>query len=209
MIDLIGYEDTTATLPGEFAKLPVGGYVCNVVNAEITKSKAGNPMLVLYLDIVEGEFTRHFRDAFDRVRGSRPDIKWDNSGIYRQLIFDKPEKDKDGREKPKKVSRFFKGLLTCFEHSNENFNFNPRTFDEQILRGKLIGFVFADEEYPKKDGSIGIRTVAKFPKTVEDIRSGNFTVPEMKKLADSATAPQSSPTTRTNIDSFELDDPPF
>ena len=87
MIDLKGYEDAQAVLPGEFAKLPAGGYVCGVVHAEITKSKAGNPMLVLYLDIVEGEFAKYFRDAFDRVRNSRPDIKWDNSGVYRQLIF--------------------------------------------------------------------------------------------------------------------------
>lgn len=203
MIDLKGYEDAQAVLPGEFAKLPAGGYVCGVINAEITKSKAGNPMLVLYLDIVEGEFAGFFRDAFDRVRSSRPDIKWDNSGIYRQLIF-----DKSGT-----VSRFFKGLLTCFEKSNNKFYFNPRTFDEQILRGCLIGFVFAEEEYPKKDGSTGIRTFAKFPKVVDDIRSGNFTVPEMKKLSEtksSTTTETAAERTSSFIDkSFDLDDPPF
>ena len=199
MIDLIGYEDATAVLPGEFAKLPAGGYVCHVVNSQITHSKAGNPMLVLYIDIVEGEFTRHFRDAFDRVRSARPDIKWDNSGIYRQLIFDKAGK----------VSSFFKGLLTCFEKSNGNFHFNPRNFDEQILRGCLIGFVFAEEEYTKKDGSIGTRSFAKFPKVVDDIRSGNFSVPETKKLAEtkSSTTTTSAPTFADK--SLELDDPPF
>ena len=198
MIDLIGYDDVPAVLPGEFAKLPAGGYICNVVNAEVTNSKAGNPMLVICLDIAEGEFTRHFRNAFDRVRGARPDIKWDNSGIYRQLIF-----DKNG-----KVSSFFKGLLACFERSNSNLNFNPRNFDEKILRGCLIGFVFAEEEYMKKDGSIGSRTFAKFPKPVDDIRDDNFTVPELKKLE----AKNTPPTANTGAFSSEpppFDEPPF
>ena len=198
MIDLIGYEDVPAVLPGEFAKLPAGGYICSAVNAEITHSKAGNPMLVIYLDIVEGEFARHFRNAFERVRGSRPDIKWDNSGIYRQLIF-----DKNG-----KVSRFFKGLVTCFERSNENFYFNPRNFDEQSLRGRLIGFIFAEEEYQKKDGSIGSRTFAKFPKTVDDIRSNNFAVPESKKLDLQNTPPTKNEPAFVG-ESLNFEDPPF
>lgn len=198
MIDLIGYEETTAVLPGEFVKLPAGGYVCSIVNAEITNSKAGNPMLVLYIDIVEGEFAKHFRNAFERVRGSRPDIKWDNSGIYRQLIFDKAGK----------VSRFFKGLLTCIEKSNAQFSFNPRSFDEKILRGCLIGFVFAEEEYQKTDGSTGSRTFAKFPKPVDDIRSGNFKIPDSKKPpAEKPKPPQSSGVFIG--DPTDLEDPPF
>lgn len=202
MIDLIGYEETAAVLPGEFAKLPPGGYICSIVNAEVTNSKAGNPMLVLYLDIVEGEFAKHFRNAFERVRGSRPDIKWDNSGIYRQLIFDKSGK----------VSSFFKGLLTCIEKSNTAFHFNPRTFDEHILRGCLIGFIFAEEEYFKKDGSTGSRTFAKFPKPVDIIRSGNFTVPDLKKLEDDRPS-QSTPKAKNGEvfigEQVDIEDPPF
>ena len=174
MIDLKGYEDVPAVLPGEFAKLPAGGYVCRVIDAKLTKSKAGNPMLVIFIDIAQGEFQGHFKDAFDRVRSSRPDIKWDNSGIYRQLIF-----SNDG-----KVSRFFKGLLTCFEKSNSGFSFNPHSFTEETLIGSFIGFVFAEEEYKKLDGSIGTRVFAKFPRTVNDIQNGNFKVPELKKFSE-------------------------
>ena len=200
MIDLIGYEDTPAVLPGEFLKLPAGGYICHIVNAEITNSKAGNPMLVLFIDIVEGEFAKHFKNAFDRVHSSRPDIKWDNSAVYRQLIFDKAGK----------VSSFFKGLLTCIEKSNAAFHFNPRTFDEQILRGCLVGFIFAEEEYQKNDGSTGTRTFAKFPKTVDVIRSGNFTVPELKKLVEKS--PPTSTTKPAGVfisDPMSFDEPPF
>lgn len=199
MIDLIGYEDATTLLPGEFAKLPAGGYVCRVNSAEITNSKAGNPMIVLCIDIAEGEFAKHFRNAFDRVHSTRPDIKWDNSGIYRQLIFDKAGQ----------VSSFFKGLLTCFERSNGKFYFNPRTFDEKILRGCLIGFIFAEEEYQKKDGTIGIRTFAKFPKTVDDIRNGNFNIPELKKLNETKIALPTKETTSNSDMQFDPEDVPF
>lgn len=181
MIDLKGYDDVQAVTPGEFPKLPAGGYVCQIIHAELTKSKADNPMLVLYIDIAEGDFAGYFKDSSSRVKSFRSDSKWDNSGIYRQLIF-----DKDGN-----TSRFFKGLITCIEKSNPNFKINPRAFDEQRLRGLLIGCLFAEEEYPRRDATIGTRLFIKFPKTVDDIHSGNFSVPELKKLP--ATAQTDSP----------------
>lgn len=173
MIDLNGYEDVQPVMPGEFLKLPADGYVCQIISAEITTSKAGNPMLVLCVDIAEGDFAGYFKAAADRVKNFRADVKWDNSAIYRQLIF-----DKDG-----KTSKFFKGLLTCLEKSNPNFKFNPRAFDEKNLRGLLIGFIFAEEEYQKRDGSISSRVFIKFPRPVADIRNRNFSVPEIKKFS--------------------------
>lgn len=175
MIDLKGYEEVSPALPGEFAKLPAGGYICKIINADITKSKADNTMLVLFVDIADGDFKDFFKAAVNRVKSFNSEIKWDNTAIYRQLIF-----ANDG-----KVSSFFKGLITCFEKSNPTFKVNPHSFNEQSLRGLLIGFVFADEQYPKRDGSIGSRTFIKFPKTVSDIRDGNFKIPDTKKFEKS------------------------
>lgn len=173
MIDLKGYEDVQAANPGEFPRLTAGGYVCKIIHAELTKSKAGNHMLVLFLDIAEGDFAGYFKKSAERLKAFRPDAKWDNAAIYRQLLF-----DKDGM-----TSSFFKGLLTCIVKSNPQFNFNPHALEEKSLRGLLIGCVFAEEEYSKRDGSVGSRVVVKFPKTVDDIRNGNFSVPAVKKLA--------------------------
>lgn len=193
MIDLKGYDDVQAVAPGEFSKLPAGGYVCQVINAQITNSKAGNPMLVLFLDIAEGDFQHHFKNALARVKSSSPDIKWDKSGIYRQLIFDNG-----------KVSRFFKGLLNCFQKSNPNFSFKPHAFDENILRGSLIGFIFAEEEYLWND-EVKIRVFPKFPKSIDVIRAGVFKVPEIKRIENSPTK-QSRPANTFN-DSNEPDLP--
>lgn len=189
MIDLNGYDEVLPVLPGEFTKLPPNGYVCHVVNVELANSKAGNPMIILYLDIAEGEFKGFFKDATDRVKNFRSDTKWDNSAIYRQLIF-----NNDG-----KVSRFFKGLLTCFEKSNQ-VTFNTHPFDEQKLRGCLIGFIFAEEEYQKRDGTISSHVFPKFPKVIADIRQGNFSMPETKKFSPPVA------TTNTNLQETLIDE---
>ena len=173
-----GYNDVNAAMPGEFSSLPAGGYVCKVFNAELTKSKAGNLMLVLFIDVAEGDFQGHFKAAADRVKNFDTSKQWDNSGIYRQLLFSNDNK----------VAPFFKGLLTCFEKSNPNLKLNLANFETSVLRGCLCGFVFASEEYTKKNGEVGTRTFAKFPRSVDDIREGKFTVPELKNL-DKKSAP--------------------
>ena len=178
-----GYNDVPAATPGEFIKLPAGGYVCRIVLAELRKSKAGNLMLVLCLDIADGEFAGYFKNATDSARKFDKNKKWDNVGVYRQLLFDNSNQ---------RISSFFKGLITCIENSNDTFKINLTNFEPISLQGKLCGFVFASEEYPKRDGSIGERTVIKFPKTIADIRSGNFKIPDTKKWDKPATEETSS-----------------
>ena len=196
-LDAAGYNEVSAANPGEFLLLPAGGYVCRIFNSQFVKSKAGNDLLVLYLDIAEGEFAGHFKAAANRVKNFNSDLKWDNAAIYRQRIF-----DDTGR-----VARFFKGLLSCIAKSNKT-NFNLINFEADSLRGLLCGFIFAEEEYNKKDGSIATRTFAKFPKIVDDIRNGNFNIPELKKLSP-------SPKTTTTDNDFpnstpiDPDDCPF
>lgn len=168
----MGYNDVPAVMPGEFQALPADGYICHVVNADITNSKAGNLMLVLFIDIAQGDFKGHFKAALDRVKSFAPDKKWDNSAIYRQLIC-----DNNG-----KISKFFKGLISAFQRSNNNFHLNLLSFDPVVLRGLNIGFVFAEEDFQKSDGSIATRVFPKFPKSVADIQSGNFSVPQKRTI---------------------------
>lgn len=156
-----------AAQPGEFTNLPAGGYVCKIVDSEFTTSKAGNDMLSLKIDIAEGDFAGYFQNFADRFKN------WSNNAVYRQLILDSK----------KNVSGFFKGLLEIIEDSNPNFTaYANDGVDNSALVGKQIGFIFADEEYQKQNGDIATRAVARFPKTVSDIRDGDFTVPAIKKL---------------------------
>lgn len=169
-----GYYDVPAANPGEFVKLPAGGYICRIIHSELLKSKSNNLMLVLSIDIAEGEFQGHFKTASANAQRFDANKKWDNSGIYRQLVFD---------SFTSKVSSYLKGLFTCIENSNDNFKININNFEPNSLCGKLCGFIFAGEEYEKRDHSIGVKTVIKFPTSIEKIRSGDFRVPELKKLS--------------------------
>ena len=197
MIDLNGYEDVSPSLPGEFPRLPADGYICRVVNVELTTSKSDKPMLVLFVDIAEGNFAGFFKNAVDRIKSFNYAFKWDSSATYRQLVF-----GNDGL-----TSRFFKGLLSCFELSNPYLKFNPHAFDEKILRGCLIGFVFAEEEYFKQNGTIGTRTFIKFPKSVADIRNRNFKVPDFKELPPDAQKPPAK--SFYDQEAFDPNDIPF
>ena len=46
----------------------------------------------------------------------------------------------------------------------------------------------SEEEYEKKDGSIGTRLYVSDFKTVDEIRNGEYKVAELKKLAGSSTS---------------------
>lgn len=167
-----GYNDVTAANSGEFSSLPAGGYVCKIINAEFANSKAGNLMLILFVDIAEGDFTAFFKTATDKARKFNADKKWDNNAIYRQLVLDSSSR----------VSPFFKGLISCIENSNSNFKININDFEPSTLRGLACGFVFALEEFQRRDYSIATRSVIKFPKSIQDIRDGKFSIPDIKKI---------------------------
>lgn len=176
-----GYNDVNAAMPGEFVQLPAGGYVCKVFNAEITKSQKGNLMLVLFIDVAEGDFQGHFKTA------TQNSGKWRFEGTSFNNIFDTDKGKKD------KIAPFFKGLLTCFEKSNPNLKLNLANFDPSALHGCLCGFIFAAEE-KEYNGKVKVQCIPKFPRSVEDIRKGKFTVPELKKLQQNNSAPANNAT---------------
>lgn len=128
-------------------------------------------MLVIALDIVEGDRKDYFRNRFNE--NISPDKKWPAGGIYRQML----EGDK--------AVGFLKGLMTSLEASNEGFKWD---WDEKKLKDLKCGAIFGEEEYERMDGSIGTSTKVKFIRTVKAIQDGNFKVPEIKKLPEKGEA---------------------
>lgn len=193
--------------PGDFVPMPAGGYVCKILDANFGKSKAsGNEMLILKIDVAEGDFTNNFTNTVARFNQEN----WPNAATYRQMLFDK-QGDADSR---------FKGLIRILQECNPGFVANIDDFDEKVLVGKMCGFVFGDEEYPKQDGSIGIRAAVRTPKILDDIRKGNFKIPPLKKLdADKSptyqrtnqySKPPESPDPPSPVgEVIDLEDPPF
>jgi len=159
-----GYEEAKA-ITGEYEKLEAGGYICKIINAKEEKSKSGKRMLVLALDILEGDKKDFFKKRFDE--NTSPDKKWSAGAIYRQML------------EGEKATGYLKGLMTSLESSNEGFKWN---WEEKMLIDLKCGAIFGEEEYEKMDGSIGTSTKVKFIRTVKAIQDGNYKIPELKKL---------------------------
>ena len=159
-----GYDEAQA-ITGEYERLEAGGYICRIINAKEEKSKSGKRMLVIALDITEGEKKDYFKKRFDE--DNRAEKKWPAGAIYRQML------------EGEKAAGFLKGLMTSLEASNEGFKWD---WKEKKLRDLKCGAIFGEEEYEKMDGSIGTSTKIKFIRTVKAIQEGNFKVPELKKL---------------------------
>lgn len=168
MEKLNGYDEAQA-ITGEYEKLEAGGYICKIINAkEETSKSSGKKMLVLAIDIVEGEHKDFYKKRYDedmKTADATNPAKW--KGVYYQML------------EGEKAAGFLKGLMTSLETSNLGFKWN---WDEKKLIGLKFGGIFGEEEYEKMDGSIGISTKIKFIRTVEAIKNGKFKIPEIKKL---------------------------
>ena len=156
------WDDIQESEVGESKTLPADGYVTKILGVRITTSRAGNEMIELMIDIAEGDFVDFFKQKYEFKKQYDPSVKW--SCVFRQLTRGNSAK-------------YFKNLILNIERSNKGYNFKASNFDESTLKGKLIGFVFRDEEY-NYNGHQGFTAKPFISKTVDDIRSGNF------KLAD-------------------------
>ncbi len=148
----------------EFEKVTPGGYVCGITAVENVENKE---YLRIEYDIAEGEKKNYYRELY-KSKGF-----WGASFIksYKETALP-----------------FFKAFKTAVENSNKGYTFNN---DEKTLVRKLVGLVLAEEEYKANDGKIKTRLYVDQVHSIDKIRSGDFTVPELKKLdvKDSPTTP--------------------
>ena len=164
MKKLEGYEKAQAYSNTE--RLPVGGNVLKILDAveQDNSEKGWNNQLILSFDIVEGEHKDFF--AANYKAQTEEDRKW--KGTYRLRV----PKD-DGSEQDNWTMRRFKTVMGAFEDSNSGYHWN---WDEQTLKGKLIGALFNNKEYEFNDRH-GFYTNCHSLVTVEKIRSGEFEIP--------------------------------
>jgi hypothetical protein len=155
------YETAKAYVPQE--KLPVGGYICKILNAEIQSTNYGDK-LVISFDIAEGEH-KDFYAANYKAQDAE-DKKW--KGNYRVSV-----PADDGSEDDNKVMGRFKTFIQRIEDSNSGYHWD---WDEKKLKGKLIGIIFNEKEY-NFEGRTGFFTNPIYTTTIEEIREGKFKIP--------------------------------
>ena len=148
---------------GSFSPLPVGGHICRIVGARVTKSRNNNDMIEVAFDIADGgPDDGRFGDLFNERRAARADAKWPAGGMFRTAIL-----TKDGN-----TSGYFKGLITAVEESNAGYNFRNAGCDEGTMKGKLVGFNFGEEDYKGSDGKIRTSVKAFYAVSVKTVREG-------------------------------------
>ena len=188
MIGITGYKQAEATSFSELPKLQPGGYVVKILNIKVEPTDWGS-RLAFQFDIAEGEF----KGFFDKLYKATPD-EWENKKWKGSMRLSIPHNTGDDT-KFKKSLGYFKSQIQAFENSNANLHIDcERDWDENVLKGKLVGALFNEKEW-EKDGKTGWFTQCKRFVSANDIRSGNFTIPKREEL-------KNKPSTASN-DNFD------
>ena len=162
MKKLNGYEKASAYSSQE--RLPAGGYVLKIMDVKYQENSWGD-VIILSFDIAEGEKKGFFMDNWKSQTGE--DKKW--KGTYRMRV-----PADDGSEQDEWKMKRFKTDIMNFEESNPGYRWE---WEEQTLKGKLIGALFNNKEY-EFNGRHGFFTNCHSLVTAEKIRSGKFEIPE-------------------------------
>lgn len=178
----INWNEVEAAKPGEFNKLPAGGYICQITAVEDEPKKE---YLKLEFDIADGEYKGYYRALYD-------------SKHFWAASFIKSYKEK--------AQGFFKQMLDCFAASNRAFSF---TDDERVLTGKYIGLVLGYEEYIGSDNKVKTRITVTDFKSAKQIKDGDFEIPPLKTLSDDDFDKVHDYARARDINTDEPDDLPF
>ena len=148
---------------GEFAKPGPGGYILEIVSVEdvpFNPQTGKGDYLKIYYDIADGDFRGFYREQAEHFNGA-----W-----YANFI----------RSYKDKALGMFRHFINCVTESNPGFRW---AWQEQALVRLRFGAVLQEEEYEKKDGTVGVRLIVKEVKTVQQILSGDFKIPDRKCLS--------------------------
>ena len=167
------YENAVA-FTGEFAGVKAGGYICEIIDSKVEQSKKGNDMLVLAIDIAEGDykgfFAKQFEERKNNAKSPEKAVKYPNNAVIRCVLSGENW-----------INRF-KGIITSIEKSNEGFNWKSCNGDESKLKGLMVGAIFSEEEYERLDGSVGTAVKVHHLRSVDAIKNGDYKIPNIKKL---------------------------
>lgn len=151
---------------GSFARPVPGGYVMKIVKVNNIEQKE---MLELSLDFTDGELKDYYAQLNDKFKfwGAR------TSKSYKE-----------------KALPFFRAFIEAVQKSNEDTDGlvigDYEAVDETRLVDKLVGVVVGEREYTGNDGlqKTGLDWYNAKYIPVDDIRTGNYTVPEIRKQTD-------------------------
>ena len=161
-----GYDEAPA-YTGEFATLPAGLYVCEILGVK-QEEYNGHSRFVMQFDIAEGDQKGFYQEQYNAEKQMNQEAKY--KGIHRQNM--------EERGLP-----FFKGLMTSVERSNQGFHFPWGVKgNEKTLVGKRFGAVMGREEFLTPDNQKRMATKIVQIRSVDGLKDAE--VPEDKLLSD-------------------------
>ena len=186
------YDETK--VGGEYTPIEVGGHRLVIKKVEETTSKAGKPMLKVYVDTTSDDvqpafFMNEFKNDI------RPEKKWPNGGTIYIMV-----EDSEG-----KTSRKFKQFVTSAERSNEFEAQWGDGFADQF-KDKYIGGVYGkvENEY---NGKTFMRHELRWFCSLEN--AANAAIPEPKYLNNGSSAPASGDNGFVSVPEESVEDLPF
>ena len=161
------YEKTQAY--SEYQALPKGGYVVRILGATVHENSNGQYVKIA-ADIAEGEYQGFYHRDYQNQQSE--DKKWRCN-----YLLNVPKDD--GSEKDGWTKRRFKTFTEALEESNPGYHFD---WDGTKFKGLIIGGLFNEREYEKRDGNIGRATNFAQVCSVEMIRGNRYRLPEDRLL---------------------------
>jgi len=195
MIDKIDNWDSIQIVTS-IKKLPVGAYVCRIKQANVEETDYGMRLAIAF-DISDGEYAGYFQKEFDSNPANIK--KW--KGVLRQFLPKNDGSDKDGWS-----IAALKALITSIENSNSGYKWN---WDEQTLRGKMVGITFRNEEWEyETNGELkhGWSVKPFRACSVNSVEDGTAYIPKDKPLKNRATT---APTSAPVFNSYEEEESDF
>lgn len=173
---MLGINLSGVSAAGGSTMIEPGGYVIEITRV---KNDTVNFRLEIEFDIAEGPYAGYYKDEAER--------NWWKGKVYKQ--YGKTKNGKDARP-------FFKKFIETIEDSNggapglvvqvtDEDGEPQEDIDETKLVGLKLGIVFGLEEKVSKNTGNIYRKEDFFNATfvtIDTIHSGDFTVPELKRL---------------------------
>lgn len=164
------YDQTKAYTDAEM--LPKGAYVVKIMGATVEENSKGQ-YIKIGCDIAEGEYKDFYANLYKNDQ--REDKKWSCN-----YLLNVPKDD--GSQEDGWTKRKFKTFTEALEDSNDGYHFD---WDEKKFKGKLFGGLFNEQEYEKKDGSVGKSVKIGKVISVQALKEGKYKMPEDKILTES------------------------
>ena len=178
MINFTGRESIKpAEQRGPAAPLPAGAYVGKIFGAKLDTDSAGHQVLILQLDVTEGEYAQHYHKMYEAMQGGSYPAKY--KGTLRFSIPYDDDPWRSGKE------RALSGMAWCLESSNPGYHWD---WDETKLKGLNVGFSVREREYvvEKADKSLlsGVTTEIGRLEVVEKVKAGAVQPMRRKELSE-------------------------